>query len=45
VAPYLQAIHGFLGMKDLTVFRAEGVKVPGVKEHALKKGIESIVID
>lgn len=45
VAPYLKAFLGFLGMTDLTVIRAEGVKVPGVKEHALKKGIESIRID
>jgi FMN-dependent NADH-azoreductase len=45
VAPYLKAFLGFLGMTDLTVFRAEGVKVPGIKEHALEKGIASIVID
>lgn len=45
VAPYLKAFLGFLGMTDLTVIRAEGVKVPGLKEHALKKGIESIRID
>lgn len=45
VAPYLKAFLGFLGMTDLTVFRAEGVKVPRVKEHALTKGIESIHID
>jgi FMN-dependent NADH-azoreductase len=45
VAPYLKAFLGFLGMTDLTVFRAEGVKVPGVQEHALEKGIQSIYID
>lgn len=45
VAPYLKAFLGFLGMTDLTVFRAEGVKVPGIKEQALEKGIASIVID
>lgn len=45
VAPYLRAFLGFLGMTDLTVFRAEGVKVPGVKEKALEKGIASIQID
>lgn len=45
VAPYLKAFLGFLGMTDVTVFRAEGVKVPGVKDHALEKGIESIRID
>lgn len=45
VAPYLKAFLGFLGMTDLTVFRAEGVKVPGIKEHALEKAIAGIVID
>ncbi|WP_343674526.1 NAD(P)H-dependent oxidoreductase [Chitinophaga sp.] len=45
VAPYLKAFLGFLGMTDLTVFRAEGVKVPGIKETALEKGIADIVID
>ena len=45
VAPYLKAFLGFLGMTDLTVFRAEGLKVPGVKEDALKKAIDSIKID
>ena len=45
VAPYLKAFLGFLGMTDLTIFRAEGLKVVGVKEHAMQKGINSIKID
>ncbi|WP_295119545.1 NAD(P)H-dependent oxidoreductase [uncultured Chitinophaga sp.] len=45
VAPYLKSFLGFLGMTDLTVFRAEGVKVEGFKEQALSKGMESIYID
>jgi FMN-dependent NADH-azoreductase len=45
VAPYLKAFLGALGMTDLTVFRAEGVKVPGIMERALEKGIESVAID
>lgn len=45
VAPYLKAFLGFLGMTDLTVFRAEGLKVPGVMEGAMDKAIESIQID
>jgi len=45
VAPYLKAFLGFLGMTDLTVFRAEGLKVPGVKEYAMEKALESITID
>ncbi len=45
VAPYLKAFLGFLGMTDLTVFRAEGLKVLGVKEFAMEKAIDSVVID
>jgi len=45
VAPYLTAFLGFLGMTDSTVFRAEGLKVPGVKELAMERAIESIKID
>ena len=45
VAPYLTAFLGFLGMTDLRVFRAEGLKVPGVKESAIEKAIDSIQID
>lgn len=45
VAPYLKAFLGFLGMTDLTVFRAEGLKVPEVKERAMERAIHSIEID
>ena len=45
VAPYLTSFLGFLGMTDLTVFRAEGLKVLELKEHAMEKAIASITID
>ncbi len=45
VVPYLEAFLGFLGMSNLTAFRAEGLKVPEVKDNAMKKAIESILID
>ena len=45
VAPYLKSFLGFLGMTDLTVFRPEGLKVAGVKDHAMEKAIDSIEID
>lgn len=45
VAPYLKAFLGFLGMTDLTVFRADGLKTPGFKENAMQNAIESISID
>lgn len=45
VAPYLKAFLGFLGMTDVSVIRAEGLKVPGIKETAMEKAIAGIVID
>ena len=45
VAPYLKAFLSFLGMTDLTIIRAEGLKVPGIKEQAMEKAIDSIKID
>ena len=44
VSPYLKTMLGFLGMTDLSIFRVEGVNIPGIKEHALDKAIESISI-
>jgi len=44
VSPYLKAVLGFLGMTDLTLVRVEGVNIPGLKEQALDKAIESINI-
>ena len=40
--PYLKHMLGFLGMTDLKIFRAEGLKIPGLMENALDKAIESI---
>ncbi|HEY8917762.1 MAG TPA: NAD(P)H-dependent oxidoreductase [Chitinophaga sp.] len=42
--PYLQHVLGFIGLTDITVFRAEGFSVPGVQELALQKGIESVAV-
>lgn len=44
VSPYLRTMLGFLGMTDLTIFRVEGVNIPGVKEQALDKAIDSISV-
>lgn len=41
---YLRAVLGFFGMRDVTVVRAEGVQVPGLKETALEKAVSSIRI-
>lgn len=43
--PYVKSIFGFYGVSDISVFRAEGLAIPGIMENALNKGIESIVID
>ncbi|GGH21353.1 FMN-dependent NADH-azoreductase [Dyadobacter endophyticus] len=45
VSPYLKFILGFLGITDITTFRVEGQRIPGLQETALQKGLESIVID
>jgi FMN-dependent NADH-azoreductase len=41
---YLKTLLGFLGMTDVTVFRAEGLNIPVVKDTALNKAVESIEI-
>ena len=43
--PYLQTVLSFLGMTDISVFRTEGLSIPGIQDTAAAKGIESIVID
>ena len=45
VTPLLKAVLGWVGMTDITVFRAEGLAIPTVQETALQNGIDSIVID
>ncbi len=45
VEPYLKHILGFIGLTDITIFRVEGTNIPGVKDTALEKGIESIVLN
>ncbi|MGZ4089499.1 MAG: FMN-dependent NADH-azoreductase [Bacteroidia bacterium] len=42
--PLMKAVLGWMGMTDVTAFRAEGIRFVG-EETALKRGIESIVID
>ena len=44
VAPYLRTMLGFLGLSDVTVARAEGVKLPEFQAQALQKGIDSVVV-
>lgn len=42
--PYLKAVLGFIGLSDITVFRVEGVNIPGVQETALEKGLASVAV-
>ena len=44
VAPYLEAVLGFIGMTDVTVVRVEGVAIPGVQDTALEKALASVVV-
>ena len=43
--PYIKNVFGFYGVNDVSVFRAEGLSIPGIMENSLAKGIDSIVID
>lgn len=44
VTPYLNFLLGFLGITDINIIRAEGLRIDGVKETAFEKGVESIVV-
>lgn len=41
---YLRTVLGFIGMTDVTVYRAEGLAMPELKDTALEKAVESIAI-
>lgn len=43
--PYIKNIFGFYGVSDVSVFRAEGLAIPGIMENSLEKAIEGIAID
>lgn len=43
--PYVKNVFGFYGISDTTVFRAEGLSIPGIMENSLEKAIEGITID
>jgi len=40
--PYLRTILGFIGIKDVTVFRVEGLSLDGLKDTALEEALERI---
>jgi FMN-dependent NADH-azoreductase len=44
IEPYLRFILGFIGLKDVTIFRVEGLGLPDVKDTALGKAIAGIHI-
>ncbi|MFT3703878.1 MAG: NAD(P)H-dependent oxidoreductase [Agriterribacter sp.] len=37
IEPYLRSFLGFLGIKDITVFKAEGLAIPSLREKNLEK--------
>lgn len=43
--PYLKNVFGFYGVTDVSVFRAEGLAIPGMMETSLEKAIDNITID
>ncbi len=40
--PYLTYILNFIGITDITAYRAEGLSVPGLQETALDKAIAQV---
>jgi FMN-dependent NADH-azoreductase len=42
--PYLKGFLSFIGMTDLTTYRAEGLAVPALKDAALDKAIATIEV-
>ncbi|UOR06418.1 NAD(P)H-dependent oxidoreductase [Hymenobacter aerilatus] len=42
--PYLRHMLGFLGMTDVVVARAEGLKIPEFQATALQKGLDSVTV-
>lgn len=43
--PYIKNVFGFYGVTDVSVFRAEGLAIPGIMETSLEKAIDNIIID
>jgi len=43
--PYIKNVFGFYGVSDVSVFRAEGLSIPGIQETSMEKAIEGITID
>ena len=44
VEPYLRTVLGFIGLTDMTVYRVEGLNVPGVKETAMQKAVAAVAV-
>jgi len=42
--PYLISVLSFIGLKDVTVLRAEGTSIPGIRDVALEKAIEGFAV-
>jgi FMN-dependent NADH-azoreductase len=40
--PYLRTVLGFIGIKDVTVFRVEGLSSPDLKESAWDKALQIV---
>ncbi|MNG88542.1 FMN-dependent NADH-azoreductase [compost metagenome] len=43
--PYIKNIFSFYGVSDISVFRAEGLSIPGIMETSLERAINNITID
>jgi len=42
VVPFVKTFLEFIGITDISVFRVEGLAIPGIKETALEQAIEKV---
>jgi FMN-dependent NADH-azoreductase len=42
--PYLNNVLNFIGLKDITILRAEGTAMPAMQDIALEKAVNSIMV-
>lgn len=40
--PYLRSTLNFMGITDITIYRVEGVKIPGIQERAFEKALAAL---
>jgi len=42
--PYITKMLNFIGISDITVFRVDGLAIPGLQEHAFEKAMNAVTV-